>query len=44
MDIINAGSAGIVVSGGMESMTMRPICWQKREAVIGPDMTGLSIT
>jgi acetyl-CoA C-acetyltransferase len=39
MTFINAGSARIVVSGGMESMTNAPYCWQKREAAIAPDMT-----
>jgi len=33
-DIINAGSAGIVVSGGMESMTTAPYLLAKARSVI----------
>src|SRR3954463_12036379 len=43
-DIIHAGSADIVLSGGMESMSNAPICWRKRAAATAPAMTGSSIT
>ena len=43
-DIIKAGSAEIVLSGGMESMSNAPYLWPRRAAAIAPATTGSSIT
>jgi acetyl-CoA C-acetyltransferase len=43
-DLISAGSANIVVSGGMESMTNAPYLLQKARAVTASAMTGSSTT
>jgi acetyl-CoA C-acetyltransferase len=43
-DLIGAGSADIVVAGGMESMSNAPICWQRLAVAIVRVTTASLIT